>query len=1603
MARTFTWPTLLALILLLIAHPANACLFNGGLACPEDCARDGGKAICTDPEPVQDSTGIASTDPDLWKYHNCDYNLDTAANAATWCAAAGGQWPALPNWQCDNLSLPPFIYSTGYTEFSPLEPTADAYVTRKGLCQHTKSTTSWGITRPAGDRCWEGGPNNQYGIRSSEARIVTYTGNTRNQQGQCNVPATQVIAQLRQRVIGCPKNYALRTWPNGTSRCYLETEDTCLVGNPVRPFAGTKLESFPIDAGPQFTGLLTLEYSSTARPATASPTLLGRNWGLAFQKRLATESGAAGLVRVIVHAVGQPDYFGADGWSLLAKREGKTRLIQEGSLTHWIDTKSQRWTFDATGALTAIRRTDGTIFQVTYAGNVTTLATPEGRNVTVNLKTPTRFEIASGGIDAAVLLLRTNGNVETIQRAGTAVTLAYSDPRFPDALTAIQDETGRTTASYVYGTDGKVINEYHWPNGTATHNFAFSRANTNVQVTWPLNGQTTYVTTVAGGVRRLSSVSQFCPTCPSGNVASYIYDPQGQLSQTTSFNGIQTTHLRNSAGWPTFTTEVSNTTCPAGFPNCQQSRRTVEKVWATDYQIPLTTIVRAGGTDGPIESMARTVINARGQTIATCRVDPSDAVAMSYVCGSAAHAPARVRQSVFRYCETSDPDFGTAACPTEGRLRSVDGPRTDVADLTVYSYRAANDPGCTSQPVNCTYRRGDLWKTTNAVGHVVENVAFDNLGRLTRQRDANQTITDLQYHARGWLTSRTIRANADGSPSAGDAQTRIEHEVYGEIKRVISPDGSGLEYCRDQVHRITAVVMTTLSQSTQCNGAVPLTGTTSIRFTLDNQGNRIREESRDSSDSVTKLLARQYNSLGQLRSLVNSRYANQPDLDSASVKKYQYTYDVNGNSDLTTDPNGVISDQNTDPLNRLIMEIHDKDIPGGSAEIDAHVGYEYDAAGRLRKVTDPNGLETDYTIDGLGDQVSLNSPDTKLTLFTYDAAGNRSSQIDARGVEVTFGYDALNRITSQWYSGDPSLNNSFQYDQVQSECAADEGYPNGRLTRFTDKSGETRLCYDQRGNLRRKVQVTAGQTLAVGYTYDLSDRIASITYPSGNTVSYGRDANGRVQSVSFSGHGTNMTLVSSVSYRPFGPISSIQFGNGQILSKQWDLDYWPDAVSSPAFTYDFVTNDRGDITQVLSPEGNQTLQYDNLQRLKNVMSGPSVVEALAYDKTGNRLSRQTSSGTVAYGYADPTSHWLTSVGVSQRTYDEVGNTVAGHIPAGKDLTFQAVYSEANRLIEILGIGTGKAAGTTYWRWLYNARGERVNGGQVTGPMAMDPWKITIFAETGRFLSEFQDWGQSSPPQFEDIVWIDDTPVAQIETVQAPTGTVVKYVRYIHSDHLNTPRALLNARTQDLQPSGTVVWRWRLNQSGGNGSNAFGAQAAEQDPDNNKMPVVFDMRFPGQLYDAATGLHYNYFRDYEPGTGRYVESDPIGLKGEIATFNYAQGSPLKFIDSFGLRPCPAGMVDPGVPCWIDDGDGKPSGYPNEGRCVTAECAAGILPNPTYSPSTLCQLECNFKWQWVCSGASIGTTLVYNPMAGGIVAAGCILTKIFVCHSSCSSCK
>jgi RHS repeat-associated protein len=63
-------------------------------------------------------------------------------------------------------------------------------------------------------------------------------------------------------------------------------------------------------------------------------------------------------------------------------------------------------------------------------------------------------------------------------------------------------------------------------------------------------------------------------------------------------------------------------------------------------------------------------------------------------------------------------------------------------------------------------------------------------------------------------------------------------------------------------------------------------------------------------------------------------------------------------------------------------------------------------------------------------------------------------------------------------------------------------------------------------------------------------------------------------------------------------------------------------------------------------------------------------------------------------------------------------------------------------------------------------------------------------------------------------------------------------------------------------------------------------------------LTYNIRFPGRYYMAETGLNQNYFRDYDPQVGRYVESDPVGLRGGINTYAYVADDPINGIDPFG---------------------------------------------------------------------------------------------------------
>ena len=124
----------------------------------------------------------------------------------------------------------------------------------------------------------------------------------------------------------------------------------------------------------------------------------------------------------------------------------------------------------------------------------------------------------------------------------------------------------------------------------------------------------------------------------------------------------------------------------------------------------------------------------------------------------------------------------------------------------------------------------------------------------------------------------------------------------------------------------------------------------------------------------------------------------------------------------------------------------------------------------------------------------------------------------------------------------------------------------------------------------------------------------------------------------------------------------------------------------------------------------------------------------------------------------------------------------------------------------------------------------------------------------------------------EYIYLDGEPIA-VKEYQANIGTY-----YFINDHLGTPQRLVNG-------SGSVVWQAAYLPFGK-------AQVTTEVVKNN-------LRFPGQYFDAETGLHYNWHRFYDPETGRYISADPIGLDGGMNLYAYVENDPVNYIDPWGL--------------------------------------------------------------------------------------------------------
>ena len=304
--------------------------------------------------------------------------------------------------------------------------------------------------------------------------------------------------------------------------------------------------------------------------------------------------------------------------------------------------------------------------------------------------------------------------------------------------------------------------------------------------------------------------------------------------------------------------------------------------------------------------------------------------------------------------------------------------------------------------------------------------------------------------------------------------------------------------------------------------------------------------------------------------------------------------------------------------------------------------YTYDALDRLTQVTDPSGLNTTYQYDGLSDETQLTSPDTGVTAKTYDAAGNVLTATDAKGNTVTYTYDASNRRLTASYA-DSTQNITYTYDEPNSVTGCTTSYPIGHLTRVVENAVSTVFCYNAQGYVTQKSQTVNGHTDVTSYTRSPGGKILSITHPSGNQVTYSYDADGHVSGVTATTPSGTTTVVSNVTYLPFGPVSGYTLGNGQTITRTYDANYRLTDLVSPAFTLHVARDAMGDITAIGNNPGanpaTETYSYDPLYRLTVITEADgSALESVTYNQTGDRLSK-TDNGlaTGVYSY-NPEKH-----------------------------------------------------------------------------------------------------------------------------------------------------------------------------------------------------------------------------------------------------------------------------------------------------------------------------------------------------------------------------
>ena len=523
---------------------------------------------------------------------------------------------------------------------------------------------------------------------------------------------------------------------------------------------------------------------------------------------------------------------------------------------------------------------------------------------------------------------------------------------------------------------------------------------------------------------------------------------------------------------------------------------------------------------------------------------------------------------------------------------------------------------------------------------------FNKIWKLRWEEDELKNRTWYLYYDNGLLRQKRVEPNI---------VTRYEYDQYGNLTKVIEPNGNEKEYIYDELGRLLK------ETSSACCGAW-------------------KEYEYNDNDQV--VLKR-----------------------DALGNETRYSYDLMGNKIEKIDPRGNVTKYYYDVMGRIT---NTKRL---GSEISVIKGY--DANGNIIKEIDGNENVTKYTYDELNRLIAITNALGYVTQYKYDAAGNRTNIINERGNTTRIYYDANNRVTNRIDPLGYSRKAGYTYSGKKAYIID----KNGNRTDYNyNKRGDLIIRTDAKGNQEKWTYDAVGNKLSftnklryiIKYTYNEMNKLIEIKDALGN-ISYNEYNNlGRkIKETDKNGNETRYfydelnRLEATVNSKGFSYNYSYD-GNNNLLSKNnynnevtfYEYDAFNrrikriDAMGNET-VYEYDNNNNR--TNIIDANGNSKKYfYDALNRLIKVKDTENRITEYKYDAVGNRTNIINAKGNKKRYYYDANKRLIkikSPLGYETKYgYDNVGNKTKKTNPDGHVKTY--IYNEINNLVEV-NYDTGK--------------------------------------------------------------------------------------------------------------------------------------------------------------------------------------------------------------------------------------------------------------------------------------------------------------------------